>query len=230
MNGFLYVDKPADWTSFDVVNYVRRMVASIEGKKPKHVKVGHTGTLDPAATGLLVLCIGRYTKKVPELIKQDKTYEVEIMLGKTSTTGDKEGDITDVSSMVPNQTDALEVLQSFIGVTEQTPPAFSAIKVNGKRAYDIARSGQEVVLQPRKVTIHSIDSVQYNYPKLSFVTSVGSGTYIRSLAGDIGQKLSTGAYMSDLRRTAIGDVTIDQAYPVSAITEELLKKTLATTE
>lgn len=230
MNGILLVDKPVDWTSFDVVNYVRRMVATIEGKKPKHVKVGHTGTLDPAATGLLVLCVGKYTKKVPELIKMDKTYEVELTLGKTSTTGDREGDLTEVSGIVPVQEEVKDAISKFIGEIEQIPPAFSAIKINGQRAYELARAGKVVVMAPRKVIIYAIENIKYSYPKVTFTARVGSGTYIRSLAEDIGQELGVGAYMSDLRRTSVGDATIEQAYSVSDITTEVLQKTLAATE
>lgn len=230
MNGILLVDKPVDWTSFDVVNYVRRMIASIEGKKPKHVKVGHTGTLDPAATGLLVLCVGKYTKKVPELIKMDKTYEVELTLGKTSTTGDREGDLTEISINVPGIEQINQAVEKFIGEIEQIPPAYSAIKINGRRAYELARAGEKVVMAPRKVTIYSIKNIDYSYPKVTFTSRVGSGTYIRSLAEDIGRELGVGAYMSDLRRTSIGDATISQAYSVSDINEEVLQKTLAATE
>lgn len=228
MEGILLVDKPEGWTSFDVCNYVRRIVSTIEGKKPKNVKVGHTGTLDPAATGLLMLCVGKATKMVPELIKQDKTYEVELKLGKSSTTGDKEGDISEVSDFKPTNEQIVEVLNGFVGEIEQTPPIYSAIKVNGKRAYELARAGKEVVMTPRKVVIYFIDSVDYEYPTLKFNSRVGSGTYIRSLAEDIGKKLGTGAYMSELRRISIGDSNIDQAYPVSEINQELLQKILDT--
>lgn len=229
MEGFLFVDKPEGWTSFDVVNYVRKMVANLENKKPKNVKVGHTGTLDPSATGLLMLCVGKnYTKKVPEYIKQDKTYEVEILLGKNSTTADKEGDISFVSNKKPSFEEINTVLESFIGEIDQVPPIFSAIKIDGKRAYDLARSGKKVEMQSRKVKIYSITDVKYEYPKLSFDTRVGSGTYIRSLAVDIGEKLETGAYMSNLRRTSIGDATIQQALAKSDLTPENLQKILAT--
>jgi tRNA pseudouridine55 synthase len=227
MEGLLLVDKPAQWTSFDVVNYVRRMVAQIEDKKPRNVKVGHTGTLDPAATGLLVLCVGKnYTKKVPELIKQDKTYEVELTLGKSSTTGDKEGEILNVNNKQPSIDKINSVISEFVGEIEQTPPIYSAIKINGKRAYDLARAGKEVEMKARKVVIHSINNVTYNYPFVRFETRVGSGTYIRSLAVDIGEKLGTGAYMSNLRRTSIGDDLITNAYPVKDISPEILQKAL----
>jgi len=225
MEGFIYIDKPEGWTSFDVVAKIRGIVKKETGlKRPK---VGHTGTLDPAATGLLVLCIGKYTKKVPELIKQDKTYEVEITLGKNSTTGDKEGEITDISNRNPSIDEINSILDKFIGEIEQIPPVHSAIKINGKRAYELAREGREVVMKPRKVTLYSIDSIKYNYPIVTFTARVGSGTYIRSLASDIGAELNTGAYMSNLRRTSIGDVTINQAYEVSDITPENIQKILA---
>lgn len=228
MEGLIYVDKPEGWTSFDVVNFVRGMVAKLENKKPKNVKVGHTGTLDPAATGLLVLCVGKnYTKKVPELIKQDKTYEVELTLGKTSTTGDKEGDIAIKSTKIPDFDEVNAVIDSFVGEIDQTPPAFSAIKINGKRAYQLAREGKKVEIKSRKVQICSIDNISYEYPLVKFVTRVGSGTYIRSLAVDIGEKLGTGAYMSNLRRTSIGEVDISQALAKSELTPEVLQKTLA---
>jgi tRNA pseudouridine55 synthase len=213
MKGILLVDKPVGWTSFDVVNYVRRIVARLEGKKPRNVKVGHTGTLDPAATGLLVLCVGRdFTKLVPTMIRHDKTYEVELTLGSTSTTGDREGEITDTSDRQPDRSSVEEAVLSFVGESMQTPPKFSALKINGKRAYDLARQGKEVVLQPRKIMIHSIESITYTYPKVTFTTSVGSGTYIRSLAEDVGTRLGTGAYMSNLRRTIVGDKNIAEAY------------------
>jgi tRNA pseudouridine55 synthase len=227
MEGKILVDKPEGWTSFDVCNYVRRMVATIEGKKPRNVKVGHTGTLDPAATGLLMLCIGKATKQVPALIKQDKTYEVELTLGQTSTTGDREGELITVGSNKPTQNDIEVAIKSFVGEIEQTPPIFSAIKINGKRAYDLARAGKEVEMKSRKVIIHSINNVTYDYPKITFETRVGSGTYIRSLAVDIGEKLSTGAYMSNLKRTSIGEASVDDAYPVKELTSDVLQKILA---
>jgi tRNA pseudouridine55 synthase len=226
MNGILLVDKPKGWTSFDVVNYVRGMVARIEGKKPRNVKVGHTGTLDPAATGLLVLCVGKATKQVPLLIKQDKTYEVELTLGKTSTTQDQEGEIIEVSTNQPLENEVHKVVASFVGTIQQVPPAFSALKIGGKRAYDLARAGKEVVLEPRTISIDWIHDISYAYPTVHFTARVGSGTYIRALARDIGEKLGCGAYMSELRRTEIGTENVVQAYAVSSLTEELLQKIL----
>ena len=140
MQGILLVDKPKDWTSFDVVNYVRRQVATIEDKKPKNVKVGHTGTLDPQATGLLVILVGKeYTRQAQSLTKLDKTYEVSMKLGETSTTGDEEGEKTYIESREYSRHEIIDTLQNFVGDTMQVPPAFSAMKIDGKRAYKLAR-------------------------------------------------------------------------------------------
>ncbi len=262
MNGLLYIDKQAGWTSFDVVAKIRGKIRAIvhsghekrgychieergsrlrheddtaNGEQGRHrcrckVKVGHTGTLDPAATGLLIICVGKYTKKVPELIKQDKTYEVEMILGKESTTADSEGEIADShlgnSYKQPDSNEINAALKKFVGTIQQTPPIFSAIKIDGKRAYDLARQGKEVKLEPRTVHIRSITDASYQYPIVRFVTRVGSGTYIRSLAVDIGLELRTGAYMSALKRTSIGDVTIDEAVDITDITEEYLQRSL----
>ena len=212
MQGVLLVDKPAGWTSFDVVNYVRKMVARAEGKKPKQVKVGHTGTLDPFATGLLVLLVGKeYTKKAGELSKQDKTYEVTMKLGFGSSTGDPEGEITPVSGTKPTEKALKEALKRFTGEIKQVPPAFSAIKINGQRAYKLARAGKEVKIDPRQVTINRLELVDYSYPEVKFVTDVTSGTYIRSLVEDIGRNLGTGAYTTALKRTTVGKYHIDDA-------------------
>lgn len=226
--GFLYVDKPAGWTSFDVVNYVRRIVAEMEGRKPRNVKVGHTGTLDPEATGLLVLCVGKdFTRQVPDLIRHEKTYKVELTLGKNSDTGDREGEIVEVSSNVPEQDSVKSVILSFIGESMQVPPAFSAIKIDGVRAYKLARGGSKVEIPARKINIQWIKDVEYVYPIVSFETRVGSGTYIRSLAVDIGEKLEVGAYMSDLRRTSVGDISIESAVKIADINREFLEKHLS---
>lgn len=227
MQGILLVDKPADWTSFDVVNYIRRQVATLEDKKPKNVKVGHTGTLDPFATGLLVLLIGKeYTRKAESLTKLDKTYEVTMKLGETSTTGDPEGEITPVSDTVPTKQAVLEAVERFRGPIQQVPPAFSAIKINGQRAYKLAREGKEVVIEPRQVTINRLELVEYNYPEVKLVADVSSGTYIRTLAEDIGKVLETGAYTTALRRTKIADMTIQDATPVKEVTASTLPSRL----
>jgi len=212
MQGVLLVDKPKGWTSFDVVNYVRRMVATEEGKKPKNTKVGHTGTLDPLATGLLVLLVGKeYTRKATELTKLDKTYEVTMCLGQTSTTGDEEGEKTAVSDTIPDEKAILAALDAFQGHLMQVPPAFSAMKINGRRAYKLAREGKEVALEARPVTIYKNSLTSYEYPFVKFTSEVGSGTYIRSLVEDLGKALGTGAYMSDLRRIRVGRFDIASA-------------------
>lgn len=205
MQGILLIDKPKTWTSFDAVNFVRKTVATAEGKKPKNTKVGHTGTLDPLATGLLVLLIGKdYTRRAGEFSKLDKTYEVTMKLGQISTTGDEEGEKTLVSDTIPGEKAVRETLEGFRGEIMQVPPAFSAMKVNGQRAYKLAREGKPVELEARPVTIQSITMTKYEYPYVEFTADVSSGTYVRSLVEDIGKVLGTGAYMSDLRRTRIG--------------------------
>ncbi|MCA9331354.1 tRNA pseudouridine(55) synthase TruB [Candidatus Saccharibacteria bacterium] len=218
MNGILLVDKPSGWTSFDVVAKVRGIVRRQTGlKKPK---VGHTGTLDPLATGLLVLVVGSYTKRVPELTKLDKTYEVSMTLGQVSTTGDEEGEKTAISDRMPQEVDIQQCLQNLEGEMEQTPPIFSAIKVNGQRAYKLARAGKPVVIEPRKVEIYSITDVEYTYPLVKFTTEVSSGTYIRTLVEDIGKQLDVGAYMSGLRRTKVGDFNIIGAQTVDDLQDK----------
>lgn len=212
MQGILLVDKPKGWTSFDVVNYVRRIVATAEGKKPKNCKVGHTGTLDPLATGLLVLLVGKdYTRRAPELTKLDKTYEVVMKLGETSTTGDAEGVLTAFAGRQPLQEEILEAFQAWTGDIMQTPPVYSAMKVGGVRAYKLARDGQDVQLEARPAKIYHLELTDYAYPFANFTAEVGSGTYIRSLVEDMGRDLGTGAYMSDLRRSAVGPFKLEEA-------------------
>lgn len=220
MNGILLVDKPVGWTSFDVVAKVRgiwRAELIKRGESPKKAKVGHTGTLDPAASGLLVLVLGDYTKRATEFSKLDKTYEAELTLGFNSSTGDSEGQLTQVSDRRPTKGEIQEALNSFTGEIMQIPPIHSAIKVQGQRAYNLARKGQEVALEPRQVTIYSLENLQYVYPKVNFTVSVSSGTYIRSLALDIGQKLGIGAYLSALRRTKVGVFDVSKALNVEEI-------------
>lgn len=284
MQGLLLVDKPKTWTSFDVVNYVRKIVAAEEGKKPKNCKVGHTGTLDPLATGLLVLLIGKeYTRRAGELSKLDKTYEVTMKLGETSTTADAEGQISpyvppqpDKQSMpsaealgasrrqdlrssgdVPSRTPSsgaqpflalhsstngengeavqvttptekavLEALEQLQGHIMQTPPAFSAMKINGQRAYKLARKGEVVELEARPVTIYSNRLTDYSYPYVTFTSHVSSGTYIRSLVEDLGKLLQTGAYMSDLKRTEIDRFSLQNAVQVTDLTAETIQQNL----
>lgn len=234
MDGIVFIDKPKGWTSFDVVAKVRGTLRaearkSLENRdqrlektpqnsnlKPQasKVKVGHTGTLDPLATGLLIIVTGSYCKRAQEFSKLDKVYEAEVTLGQTSTTDDDEGVKTAYSDFVPDEKAVLTVLRALRGEILQTPPPYSAIKVDGQRAYKAARKGKEVVIEPRKVTIYDISEVNYEYPKLTFIVKVSSGTYIRSLARDIGAKLGTGAYLSGLRRIQVGNFDIKDALSV----------------
>ncbi len=227
LDGLLLIDKPSGWTSFDVVAKVRGIIKRETGlKKPK---VGHTGTLDPLATGLVIVVVGSYCKRAQEFSKLDKTYEVTMRLGLTSTTGDEEGEKTPVSDHVPSYEEIEDALKQFTGDIMQTPPAFSAMKINGQRAYKLAREGKEVKLEPRPVTIHSLELDDYTYPEVKFTATVSSGTYIRSLTDDLGQVLSTGAYMSALRRTTVGSYSIAEALLMDAVTPETLKTATMTT-
>jgi tRNA pseudouridine55 synthase len=169
MDGYLLIDKPAGWTSHDVVAKVRNILKKEAGHK---VKVGHTGTLDPFATGLLILMVGSYTKRAAEFSKLDKTYEAELVLGKVSSTGDPEGEITQKSDKVPTQEDVNSTLEEFTGEIEQTPHKFSAMKIDGQRAYKLAREGKEVKIEPRKVTIYSIKDVEYMLENASTIDNL----------------------------------------------------------
>ncbi len=227
MQGMLLVNKPKGWTSFDVVNYLRRIVAISEGVKPKSVKVGHTGTLDPIATGLLLILIGKkYTTLAEGLTKKDKIYTVEAVLGLTSPSFDSETDLVKISDDAPVNSEVTNVINSFKGEIDQVPPNFSAIKINGKKAYDLARNGEMFKIDARRVNIKSISDINYEYPKLSFTTEVSSGTYIRSLINDIGLKLNTGAVMTELRRTRIDKYDIADAVTLEGIDAEKIYDSL----
>jgi len=218
MDGIFLIDKPVGWTSFDAVARIRGQIKRETGlKKPK---VGHTGTLDPLATGLLIIVVGSYCKRAEEFTKLDKVYEVTLKLGETSTTADGEGEKTNVSAVVPTKEELEAALQLFTGDIMQTPPIYSAIKVDGQRAYKLAREGKEVKMEPRPVTIHSIKGGEYAYPYVRFTAHVSSGTYIRSLVEDIGRELGVGAYMSALRRTQVGKYSITDAVEVNDLALE----------
>lgn len=213
-DGILLIDKPSGMTSFGVVARVRRVLSKAAGKK---VKVGHTGTLDPFASGLMILVIGSECRKALTYAKLDKTYQAEITLGATSTTADPEGEITPYpAEIIPSPDDIEAAVRGFRGPILQTPPSYSAIKVNGVRAYRLARAGEDVEIPQRQVIIHTLDITAYDYPKLSITTHVSSGTYIRSLAVDIGEALGTGAYVSSLRRTSVGEYGIERAIALDA--------------
>ncbi len=203
---FLLIDKPKGITSHDVVDAVRKIT--------RERRVGHGGTLDPNASGLLVVGVGREsTKQLSEIAQHTKkTYEAVIFLGEIRDTDDVEGKVTGGNDQIQPELDEVEnVLHEFIGEQLQMPPAYSAIKMHGKKAYELARAGKEVVMEARKVTIYSLDLIEYEYPLLKIAVQVSSGTYIRALARDIGEKLGTGAYLKELRRTRIGEFSVENA-------------------
>ena len=208
MDDIVLIDKPAGMTSFGVVARIRRVLSQQAGWK---VKVGHTGTLDPFATGLMILVTGKKCREAAMYTKLDKWYEADIRLGQTSTTGDPEGELTSVSDRQPSQLETERVLQQFTGEIRQRPPIFSAIKINGQRAYKLARDGQEIEIPERTVQVYAIELVDYTYPSLKIRAHVSSGTYIRSLAVDIGEKLGVGAYCHELRRTKIAEFDVQNA-------------------
>lgn len=203
----LLIDKPKGITSHDVVDKVRK----ISGER----RVGHAGTLDPNATGLLIVGVGREaTKKLGEITKSTKkTYEAEIFLGEERDTDDAEGvTISKAKGLLPpGKNEIRKILASFMGEQKQTPPTYSALKIKGRKAYELARKGKKIELKPRKIAVYSIKLVDYQYPILKIRTTVSSGTYIRALARDIGKKLSCGAYLRNLRRTRVGKFDIKDA-------------------
>ena len=204
----ILIDKPAGISSFGVVAKVRGRLKAEFGHK---VKVGHTGTLDPFATGLLILLTGKMTKKSGEFLKLDKEYEAELKLGWTSSTGDPEGELELISERVPTMDEVKEAVSSFVGEIWQTVPRFSAVKINGERAYKLARAGKEFETPRRRVVIYGVEILSYEYPVLKIRAKVSSGTYIRTLAEDIGTKLGVGAYLTALRRTKIADYGVQDA-------------------
>lgn len=203
MNGLLLVNKPKGITSFDVI---RRLRATCGVRK-----IGHTGTLDPLAEGLMILLFGTACKLAADYSKLDKTYRAEVTLGANSSTGDREGELTLVSDRQPSREEIGAALAKFTSTITQTPSIYSAIKINGREAYKYARNGQAVEVPSRQVTIHRFELMSYEYPLLSIEADVSSGTYIRTLAEDIGKELGTGAYLSSLLRTRIGDFSQEQA-------------------
>jgi tRNA pseudouridine55 synthase len=197
-DGLLVIDKPTGMTSRDVVNRAQRWF-------PLRTRIGHTGTLDPLATGVLVLGIGIATRLTEYVQRMSKAYSAGITLGAFSDTDDADGQITPtLDAIVPTETAVRQALAAFVGTIDQVPPAFSAAKVTGRRAYDLARKGEDVSLTPRPVTIHAIDFVTFAYPRLEIVVHCGKGTYIRSLARDLGRQLGCGGYITALRRTRVG--------------------------
>lgn len=212
LNGqILLIDKPLSWSSFQAVNKLK-YVLKRRFDLPKKFKIGHAGTLDPLASGLLIICTGKFTKKITEIQGQPKEYTGTIVLGATTPSYDME---TKVNAYFPFQhiTETLveETLPQFLGEIDQKPPIFSAIKKDGIRLYEHARAGEEVVIETRKTTIHSFEITRFELPEVDFKVTCSKGTYIRSLAFDFGKALGSGGYLSALRRTKIGDFNVNEA-------------------
>jgi tRNA pseudouridine55 synthase len=217
-SGLLLIDKPAGITSFDIIRTLRRTT----GVR----KIGHAGTLDPAATGLMLMLFGAATKPASRFSGLDKTYIAEMTVGATSTTGDREGELSKVSDRQPSKQEVEAALKHFKGEITQTPSPYSAIKVDGVRAYKLARAGKYVAMPPRQVAIYKINLLDYKYPKATFEARVSSGTYIRTLAEDIGQELKTGAYLNALQRTAVGEYKIADSHALKDVTEATYQQDL----
>lgn len=216
-SGFLLIDKPKGWTSYQVVNYLKR--------KFRIKKIGHAGTLDPLATGLLIILIGSYTKKFDELQKLPKEYEAVMEFGKKTDTYDREGKITyrHQKDFEIKKPELEKALKNFIGEIEQMPPAFSALKIQGKPAYKLARQGIKLEMKPRKAVVYGAKIIKISGKKAWVSFSVSSGTYIRSLANDIGEKLEVGAYLYNLKRTEIGGFSLKAAKKPEQISLEDLR-------
>ncbi len=209
----LLVNKPLEWTSFDVIGKLRKIF--------RIKKIGHAGTLDPLATGLLIVCTGRFTKKINEYMGMEKEYTGTVTLGAVTPTFDLESEpenFKPFSHLTMKQ--AQSVLPSFMGTIDQVPPAHSAIKMDGKRVYELARKGQDVVMKPRTVTISKLEITALNLPQLQFRVVCSTGTYIRSLANDLGAALGTGGYLSELCRTRIGEFKVEDALSIEMIAEK----------
>lgn len=212
MLGLLNVDKPQGWTSHDIVGRLRR-VTGIR-------KIGHAGTLDPLATGVLVVAVGRATRLLEYIVGQPKQYTTTVKLGEITDSYDADGDIVECHEVAVSKQDIAAVLPQFIGDIDQLPPIFSAIKKDGQPLYKLARQGKEVTVEPRRVSIKSLETVGFESPNLRLRVDCGTGTYIRSLAHDIGQALGCGGHVAELRRTRVGGFTSEDAVPIDEITPE----------
>lgn len=216
----LYIDKPLHWTSFDLVRKLRTKIC--RGLKIKKLKVGHAGTLDPLATGVMIICTGKKTKLIESFQYQTKEYIATIRLGATTPSFDLE---TEIDNTYPTEhiTETLvnEKLQSFVGRIEQIPPAYSACKVNGERAYNLARNGEEVELKPKILVIDEIELLEYAQTSIKIRVVCSKGTYIRALARDIGESLNSGGHLTGLIRTRIGEIDLDTCIKVEDIDDYL---------
>lgn len=217
----LLIDKPIGWTSFDVVNTIRYAIK--RKLNIKKIKVGHAGTLDPLATGLLIICTGKFTKQIESFQGLDKVYVGSMFVGATTPSYDKETEVNHTFETEHISKDILTgTLPLFTGEIEQTPPAFSAVKIDGKRAFEYARKDNEVKIKSRLITIHQFDLLNFELPEIDFMVKCSKGTYIRSLVNDFGKAMESGAYMSSLRRTAIGEHSVSNAYTVEEIKEAII--------
>lgn len=215
------IDKPLDWTSFDAVNLIRAVIKRYHGIRK--LKVGHAGTLDPLATGLLIICTGRMTKQIDNFQAQEKVYTGTMLLGQTTPTYDLE---SEPDAFYPTDHITEEMLEdarsTFLGDIMQRPPKFSAIKIQGKRAFEYARSDEEIALKERLVHIEDFKIDTSNFPEIRFEVKCSKGTYIRSLVNDFGKKLNSGACMTSLRRTRIGDFSVDEARDLMDLKKEII--------
>ncbi|MBR0366439.1 MAG: tRNA pseudouridine(55) synthase TruB [Clostridia bacterium] len=211
MNGIVVIDKPAGVTSHDVVGMVRKRFATR--------RVGHTGTLDPLATGVLVMCVGNATKAADMIANADKRYRAGLELGICTDTLDTEGTVTEQRAVNVTEADVRECILSFIGEQDQIPPMYSAIKQNGKKLYELAREGKEIEREKRRINIYSIDIIDISLPYVTIDVHCSKGTYIRSLCDDIGRRLGCGAVMTALRRTGSAGFTTDDAYTIAELDE-----------
>jgi tRNA pseudouridine55 synthase len=217
----LLIDKPVDWSSFDMVKKVRNMISKKIGVKK--LKVGHAGTLDPLATGLMIICTGKATKEIEKYQGLEKEYIATLHLGKSSPSCDLE---TDVDQSFPTEHISMDlitrVLEDFKGEYLQVPPVFSAKHVGGRRAYDFARKGEELAMRPQLVNISELEILDFQIPELTLRIKCSKGTYIRALARDIGKALDSGAYLALLRRTKIGQFSVDEALILKKFEEILI--------
>lgn len=217
----ILIDKPTDWTSFDTVNFIRALIKRFY-KIPK-LKVGHAGTLDPLATGLLILCTGKKTKQIDEYQAKIKTYTGTILLGQTTPTFDLESEPDQTFSTEGITAEQIEnAKQKFIGDIKQYPPKYSAIKIKGKRAFDYARSDEEIELKAREIHIENFSLNLDRFPELDFEVTCSKGTYIRSLAHDLGKELGNGACLKSLRRTRIGDFRVEDAWQLEDLKQHII--------
>lgn len=224
--GLLVIDKPLGLSSMSVCRVIKGKL--IKGGAPKNTKVGHGGTLDPLATGVVVVLIGRAaTRLCDEIMAGEKRYVAEVDLGHRSTTDDREGELTEICVLrAPTRGEVEAACSRFVGTIDQAPPAHSAIWIDGERAYKLARAGEAPEMKPRPVTIHSIEILEYAFPRLVLDIRCAKGTYIRSLARDLGVTMGTGGMLAGLRRTAVGEFSIDHAQTLEEVPEPLLEEHL----